>query len=283
MFRFTLSSMVLLIVNFTLCGCANGPGSQLFRPAQTNNPSADSQGLSDFDRSLPSQLDQTPKQNVSDSRILGHSVQGRGLELFRFGTGQTHTLVIGSVHGDEPEGIELSDRLIRYLRNNPDTLRRHTVYIMRDGNPDGHIARSRTNARGVDLNRNFPSGNWKKITKNGKNPSGTQPASEPETRTILDVIHQLRPDRIIAIHSTRGNPMVNYDGPALTLARRMSQFNGYQVSDYIGYPTPGSLGTYLGHDGQIPIITLELPRGIPPQKAWRENRNALLEGILFDG
>ena len=128
MFRFTLSSVVLLIVNFTLYGCANGPGSQLFRPAQPDTPSTDSQGLSDFDRSLPSRLGQKPKQNVSDSRILGHSVQGRGLELIRFGTGQTHTLVIGSVHGDEPEGIELSDRLIRYLRNNPDTLRRPVSY-----------------------------------------------------------------------------------------------------------------------------------------------------------
>ena len=208
-------------------------------------------------------------------------MQGRPIEAVRFGSGAQRILVIGSVHGDEPEGVELAQRLANHLRRNHTALAGRTVMIVRDANPDGHRARSRTNARGVDLNRNFPARNWERLSDNGRMTSGARPASEPETQTLLKLLHRFQPHRIVAIHSTRGAPLVNYDGPAQILAQAMSRGNGYEVSGDIGYPTPGSLGSYLGRDGRIPIITLELPRGINPEQAWEENRAALLEAIRF--
>jgi len=59
----------------------------------------------------------------------------------------------------------------------------------------------------------------------------------------------------------------------------MSGHNGYPPAATIGYPTPGSLGSYAGIDRQIPMITLELPRTLPGQAAWDNNRAALLAAI----
>ena len=59
----------------------------------------------------------------------------------------------------------------------------------------------------------------------------------------------------------------------------MGRHNGYPVTATMGYPTPGSLGSWAGIDRQIPIVTLELPREQPGHEAWVTNREALLAAI----
>jgi murein peptide amidase A len=77
-------------------------------------------------------------------------------------------------------------------------------------------------------------------------------------------------------------PCNNFDGPAVALAGSMSEHNGYPVRASIGYPTPGSLGSYAGADRQIPTITLELPANHPTARSWNNNREALLAAIQSD-
>ena len=109
---------------------------------------------------------------------------------------------------------------------------------------------------GVDLNRNFPAKNWQKTEVN-EYFGGTEPASEDETRFLVYVIEKYKPDLIITLHEPYA--VVNYDGPAEGIASRISQITGYKVEESIGYPTPGSFGTYCGIERNIPVITLELP------------------------
>ena len=59
----------------------------------------------------------------------------------------------------------------------------------------------------------------------------------------------------------------------------MSAKNHYPTTAAIGYPTPGSLGSYAGIDKKIPMITLELPRNLPGDQAWAQNKDALLAAI----
>lgn len=214
---------------------------------------------------------------------VGRSVQGRPLEAIRLGTGSRRVLLIGSIHGNEGEGVPLVERFVEYLEGNPSLLTGRTVLVVRDANPDGNLADTRTNANGVDLNRNFPAENWKQLNENGRLVSGTSPESEPETRALVDLLDTFAPHRIVVVHSTGGEPMVNYDGPATELAHAMSRENGYEVTDYIGYATPGSFGSYAGIDRRLPIITLELRRGIGPWQAWQENRDALVAAVRFSG
>ncbi len=220
-----------------------------------------------------------PKREVPWFTV-GYSVEGRPIEAVELGRGPLRVLIIGSVHGNEPEGIALVNRLAELLYVRPLLLESATVVLVRNANPDGAARGMRTNSRGVDLNRNFPASNWEPFQHPSRGGSGTAPLSEPEVRVLVRLIEHFQPQRVVAIHSTRGDPMVNYDGPAQHLAERMSRLNGYPVRASIGYPTPGSLGNYVGRDLAIPTITLELPRGIDADSAWRENREALLAILL---
>ena len=88
-------------------------------------------------------------------------------------------LVIGVFHGDEPDGEYLINR---YLSERSDTKNR--LLFVPCLNPDGLADDKRTNANGVDLNRNFPAKNWKKSDKD-EYFGGDEPASEDETRFMV--------------------------------------------------------------------------------------------------
>ena len=58
----------------------------------------------------------------------------------------------------------------------------------------------------------------------------------------------------------------------------MHRFNHDPITRRIGYPTPGSLGTYAGKERHVPVITLELAsRGMHP--AWKTDGAALLAAM----
>jgi murein peptide amidase A len=216
------------------------------------------------------QIEQTTVVNV-----LGTSVNGAPIPIERFGTGSINVLILGGIHGDEPESVELTTRLITHLRQHPDACAGRSVLVIAVANPDGYLARKRSNANRVDLNRNFPATNFKPSRR-----TSTRPADQPETRALLRAIEETQPRLIISIHSMPAPDQCNnYDGPAEAIARLMSQHNGYRVTPTMGYPTPGSMGSYCGSDRGIPIITLELPRGAARERIWRENRDALLAAI----
>ena len=75
---------------------------------------------------------------------------------------------------------------------------------------------------------------------------------------------------------------MDYDGPAGDLARAMADSSGLPVKK-LG-SRPGSLGSYLGVDRKVPIITLELPRaasGWDRETLWRRYGAALLKAVLY--
>jgi len=186
---------------------------------------------------------------------LGFSVEGRPLYVAQSGTGPVRVYVIGGVHGDETEGRSAIDLLAR--TPSPGA----TLRILRDLNPDGTAARRRVNARGLDLNRNWPASNFDSAAS-----GGAQPLSEPETRLLAADLRAFRPDVVVVLHSATNGPFVNYDGPAAALAASFanaagSQWPGWYVRPDMGYATNGSLGSYVGVDQGIPILTIEFQLG----------------------
>jgi len=210
---------------------------------------------------------------------LGISVEGAPLVLHRFGRSEGGTLVIGGIHGDEPNGADLAQRLLDHLEAEADAPDGPPVAILPRANPDGLARGTRANAHGVDVNRNFPSINWRRREPGHRYYGGRWPATEPETCAILTAIRLVRPERIISIHSIGGGRHCNnFDGPAEDLARAMSARNGYPVVASLG-ACHGSLGNWAGVDGGVPVLTLELPRTLPGAKAWDQNHEALLEAV----
>lgn len=179
------------------------------------------------------------------------------IELFGSDNKKSYSvLVIGVFHGDEPQG----DFLIReYLNKNPDS----NILFIPCLNPDGKILKKRTNLNGVDLNRNFPTFNWKLLPKN-EYFGGKSPASEIETQFLIKIIEQYNPKLILTLHAPY--KIVNYDGEAKDISEKISKIIGYPIQKDIGYPTPGSFGTWAGLEKNIPTITLELDEEISPKE-----------------
>ena len=113
------------------------------------------------------------------AHLVGHSVQGRRIVAYEVGdpAAARKVLVVGCLHGNECAGIAVVNRLRRL-----GPLEGVDLWLVPDANPDGHRARTRGNAHGVDLNRNFPH-RWKRLR--GLFYSGPRPASEPETQTMM--------------------------------------------------------------------------------------------------
>jgi murein peptide amidase A len=219
-----------------------------------------------------------------EEKIVGLSVQNKPILLRLYNCKQAtqmDTLFIGSFHGDEGISTLLLEKWhmeLKFLAN--DMLETYPPFgILLALNPDGLARESRVNARGVDLNRNYPTKDWAELNKGEPYYSGMSAASEPETQTMMSVLKVARPRKIVSIHSPY--KVINYDGPARPLAEAMSVHNGYPVVDSIGYDTPGSFGTYAGKELGIPTITLELPEDEPLEKVWTENRMALIEATRF--
>jgi protein MpaA len=186
-------------------------------------------------------------------------------------------LVFAGFHGDEPKGVSLANRLIEALTVNQSIAGGMQYIIVPTVNPDGLSRRSRRNARGIDINRNFPTRNWEVGTPRNRMFGGQEPASEPETRVVIQAIKRYKPDAIITIHSISGGRHCNnFDGPAEGIARAMNRHNGYPVTPTIGYPTPGSFGTWAGIERSIPTVTLELPTAHSLRQCWSDNCDALL-------
>ena len=156
-------------------------------------------------------------------------------------------LIIGVVHGDEPQGEYFINS---YLEKNNQNLKNTVYYI-----PRLNSNTSRKNKNGIDLNRNFPTKNWV-LGENNDYFGGLKSNSEPETKFLVDLLNENNFSEIITIHSPY--KVVNYDGPAENLAEIISSFLSYPISSDIGYPTPGSFGTYCGVERNIPTITIEI-------------------------
>lgn len=210
-------------------------------------------------------------------QIFAKSEQDRDIYLFEQGQGKSTTLILSAMHGDEQNGFHLAVKLADTLNTNPDLINSKVV-IVPVVNPDGLMKRQRTNANKVDINRNFPTENWRPVYEKDKYNPGFDAGSEKETRVVIELLNQYNPNKIIVIHADLH--LINYDGPAVELAELMAQFNGYKVDQSIGYTTPGSFGTFAGAELKIPTITLELPDN-NPDEAWDQNFEALIQAINF--
>lgn len=162
------------------------------------------------------------------------------------------------MHGDEPEGVYLMEyflntKMFESVSSEVD------LYIIPVLNPDGFAAGTRVNGRGVDLNRNFPNLDWSSEARAERYFPGAHPGSEIETQALMNWLKVNKPHFIVNFHAW--NPMVNYNGDCRELAELMSGYNQCPVTSDMGYPTPGSAGTWFWEALQIPSITLEIQEG----------------------
>ena len=166
--------------------------------------------------------------------------------------------MFAGIHGEEPETTYALSRALRQL-----TERSPHCAVVLAANPDGLIRGTRGNARGVDLNRNFPTKDWRPGTVTHRSTiedasdillsTGSHAASEPETQALMSLIETLSPGCAIALHA----PLACIDDAnASPLGERLAQRTNLPFVRDVGYATPGSFGTW-GGERRLPVITYE--------------------------
>jgi hypothetical protein len=173
-----------------------------------------------------------PRANVSeDVRLLaallallpaGHSVDGRAIRPVLLGdpAAAQRLLVVGCVHGDECAGLAVVRRLVA-AGAPPGT----AIAVVPTLNPDGYAARTRGNARGVDLNRDFYA------------------RSQPETRYAEALVRAFRPQVSVWFHQPEG--VVRAWGRSVATARWFAARAGWPYRS-LRWP-PGSASNWQNH------------------------------------
>jgi len=196
------------------------------------------------------------------------SVQGTPLYIRDVGArdGKLRVLVIGAIHGDELSAASVALRWIHLAADERADMPQPVYWrFLPVANPDGLLGRPprRTNAHGVDLNRNFPTPYWERdapvywqqrTRKDPRRWPGPAPLSEPETRFLQQQMAQFKPHLIVSIHAPYG--VLDFDGPSVPPSRL-----GRLYLDRVGI-FPGSLGNYGGAHQGVPVVTIELPSAL---------------------
>jgi protein MpaA len=195
-------------------------------------------------------------------------------------------LLIGGIHGDEQTASSVVFKWLELLHKN--NTREFQWKVAPIVNPDGLLAAKpkRVNARGVDLNRNFPTPNWQQdapkywastTRSDPRRYPGKAPISEPESRWVYDTIEKFKPDVIISVHAPFG--VLDLDGPAKP-PKSFGRLWYNRVGVY-----PGSLGNYSGMHKNIPVVTIELPNAVqmPPdaevQRIWLDMQSWIRRNV----
>jgi protein MpaA len=187
--------------------------------------------------------------------VLGRSVQRRSITAveLRAPHPRTAVLVVGCIHGNEPAGTAIA-RALRRAGPVPGI----DLWVIADLNPDGVTAGTRQNARGVDLNRNFP-WRWRPAGRPGDQQyPGARPLSEPEARLAHALILRLRPRLTVWLHQPLA--VIDRSGGDVALERRFAAISGLSLRRLPRYH--GSAATWENHRllGATAFV-VELPAG----------------------
>jgi protein MpaA len=233
---------------------------------------------------------------------------GNPIIWFTYGDEKKHeeqpkntTMIFCGVHGDEITPIKFCFDILKDLKNHPEIIKDNLVIIAPLVTPDSFLRKypTRYNGRGIDVNRNFPTKDWRKSAKKlwksryGKDKRrypGENPLSEQDTIFQVNLIKRYNPNKIISVHAPL--TLIDYDGPtsphkhgdlAHELLIQMSDKAGkYKINNYPFFT--GSLGNWAGNERNIPTYTLELPNTdwTKTRKVFNTFRTAIHHAITHE-
>lgn len=191
----------------------------------------------------------------ADRVLVGRSMRGREIWAIRQGNplAVNVLLSVGQMHGSEPAGLRVTDRIrAREVPADAD----YQVWTIRSMNPDGAARSNRYNARGVDLNRNFP-GTWARQYR-----TGSGPASEPETRVMMRFLRKLSPTGVLSFHQPWDTTLSVCDKRSADWVRLSARLMGLKppgTPSKCGSWLPGTMNRWTARNTNAWFVTVELP------------------------
>lgn len=184
--------------------------------------------------------------------------------------GAENLYLIAAQHGDERNSRKVLEYFLREVKTLSADYRNHRrVIIVPVYNPDGYKRNQRSTTKSVDLNRDFPSSDG-----NEANPQAS------ETEGFLALMEKYPPKHIYNLHQPFRVVLAYPED--VELAKPFAQLSDYPLGQGVGYPTPGSLGTYA-REKKISVITVELSRSMRAAMApfiYEEVRLALFNAAF---
>jgi hypothetical protein len=212
---------------------------------------------------IPEEIETPVAETGSRRDVLGYSVEGRAIEAFSYGTGDTELFFVGGIHGGyEWNSVLLAYEAMDYLEVNSERIPANlTVTVIPSLNPDGvykiiqkegrftaadvppgDASTGRFNAHGVDLNRNFACEWQSTAVWRGKSVgAGTAVFSEPEAAAFRDFVLRVEPRAVIFWHSQAGAVYAGYCEDGVSPETK-AVMNAYAIA--AGYPAHETFDAY---------------------------------------
>jgi hypothetical protein len=191
------------------------------------------------------------------------STQRRAIQTAQQGSGDEHVLITGSLSGNDPASVRMLDALLERFVARPELLDGREAILVRDPHPDGLAEHIMVNARGVDLNRNFPS---PRFTASPSRETGPHAASEAETRVLLRLLGDSKPTRVIHVRTGKSErTLVTGNAACLELLERLRNEYAVDVATFDGEFKAGSLEEFAATRLKAQVLMIDLPaqRGPP--------------------
>ena len=196
---------------------------------------------------------------------IGSSVEERPIEAHTVGSGSSVIALIGGIHtGPEAESVHIVEALLAHFRENetqiPEAV---SLVFVPKANPDGYERGTRVNARGVDLNRNWPTEDWQPEAVHGDHTvdAGSRPLSEPETAALYEYLLELRPLYVLSYHAYAALIENNGIEASERLSEAYAQATGLEhIDEWPYYPITGEFIVAMAEAG-IAAADVELERG----------------------
>lgn len=203
---------------------------------------------------------------------LHKSAGERNIEGVTVGHGGYRSLILGSLAGDDPLAIQLTEDLAKHVHENSIILGGIVATVVRNTNPDGEAIFRMENANGVYLNRQFPvsSDISKDLLK-----------QESEVRFILGELEKRQPQRVIHIRTCGGQTgKIAASSGAAQVAKDACEWLGFDFLALPGNSADGTLERFLSNSQACEVITFAIPQTTPKSELWATYGDSLLNLLL---
>jgi protein MpaA len=210
---------------------------------------------------------------IVEGRTIGHTVKGRAIVAWRLGqpTSKRKVVIFGAMHGDETG----PSRILYNLRDGK-RIRGADIWVVPQYNRDGIARRTRQNAHGVDLNRNYPY-HWAKLT--GATNSGPRAASEPETTAVMAFLRTVRPNYVVSFHQPL-HGVGRTGGKGSALVRRLHRGLHLPVKSFnCSGICHGTMTEWFNANFPGVAVTVEYGHGLSRRQATRVGPAGLLRAV----
>lgn len=216
------------------------------------------------------------EETLVKKKTFGLSERGRTIRGYEIGAGEECLLLFGGIHGNEKGTVELLQKFIDVVTADPKLLSpSKKLVVLPLLNPDGYSDNIyRTNANGVNLNRNFPTMTWTQFS-DSETFAGAKPFSESESRALQAAVEACNPSIMVAFHSQGGVVSPEANTESLALANWYIEKSGYTF--YNDWNYPGTATGWFSETTGNPAITVELTDH--DANDWEINHKALLDLI----